>query len=307
MKGDRQNAAKAKGMALLLVLWLVAAMSLVVVASVKGIRQHTQLVSLDQGKLRAEVILDGAIQLVAQQMVFDKTLGRRYRWLQLQLGSNAVWLEVTPASGLIDLNVANDKVIQALLTNVVGLSLGDALVYMSRIRDWIDPDQEPGGVGGAEAPQYRASGWPSLPRNAAMEDPTELRAVLGVTPSQYEIIAPFLSLNGQQRIEVAAASPAVIDAMTGQPGLGHQLLAIPPDQRMSILMAQGNDQLFTHDSTGGETDVRLWAYLSDGSDRWWKREVWISLSARPDSLMPWTTLQLESTRQAPNPHKETRP
>ena len=71
MTGRRANS----GAALVLVLWLVAALSLVVLASARGIRQQTQNVGFGLARMRAESVLDAAIQLTAQRLTADKKLG----------------------------------------------------------------------------------------------------------------------------------------------------------------------------------------------------------------------------------------
>src|SRR5690606_9179893 len=130
-----------------------------------------------------------------------------------------VWVEITPSGGLVDVNVASEPLLLALFQKVGALASGEAAILASRVRDFVDPDDIPGGVGGAEAAQYRAAGWPSLPRNGAVDDLSELRSVLGMIPELYDIIAPHLGINGQQRIEIDSAPPAMIDVLTGQPGL----------------------------------------------------------------------------------------
>ena len=167
-----------RGAALILVLWLVASLSLVVMASSRGIRQQTQRAGLDLERLRAESVLDAAIQLTAQRMMTEKTADSWYRIQRLPMGSNDIWVEITPSGGLVDVNVASEALLQALFQRAGGLSSGEAAILTSRVRDFIDPDDTPGGVGGAEAAQYRAAGWPSMPRNGALDDLSDLRSVL---------------------------------------------------------------------------------------------------------------------------------
>ncbi|RYF51197.1 MAG: hypothetical protein EOO27_30400, partial [Comamonadaceae bacterium] len=276
------------GAALIMVLWLVAALSLVVVAGAKGVRQQAQRATLDIERLRAESVLDAAIQLVAQKSLADKGQGAEYRIQRLGLGQSDVWVESTPSGGLVDVNVASDALLQALFQRAGGLSQGEAAILTSRVRDYIDPDDSPGGVGGAEAAQYRAAGWPTLPRNGALDDTSELKSVLGVTSGLYEIIAPHLGINGQQRIEIDSAPPALIDALTGQQGLGMRIHNSPPETRAGVLLAGAAAEFFTPARSSGAQTMRLRAFARADSDRWWVREVWVDLSERPDALTPWT-------------------
>ena len=81
---------KHKGTALILVLWLVAALSLVVLASAHGIRQQTRHVGLSLERLRSESILDAALQLAAQRLLAEKGTPARYRRQRMTLGPNEV-------------------------------------------------------------------------------------------------------------------------------------------------------------------------------------------------------------------------
>jgi general secretion pathway protein K len=296
-----------RGAALILVLWLVASLSLVVMASARGIRLQTQRTALDLERLRAESVLDAALQLTAQRMLADKASPAQYRVQRLPMGAAEVWVEATPSGGLVDVNVASEPLLLALFEKAGALSSGEAAILASRVRDFIDPDDTPGGVGGAEAAQYRAAGWPSLPRNGAVDDLSELRSVLGMTPELYDIIAPHLGINGQQRIEIDSAPPALIDVLTGQPGLGARLHNSPPETRAGLLLTGAAAEFFSPARAGGAQTVRFKAYVQADGDRWWQREAWIDLSERPGGLTPWTMLSLEPTRRFNKPEQEFKP
>jgi general secretion pathway protein K len=292
------------GAALILVLWLVAALSLVVLASARGLRQQTQNVGFDLSRLRAESVLDAAIQITAQRMSADKKLGAHYRTEQMGLGPNQIRIEITPSDGLVDVNVATDALLQALLQQVGGLQQGEAAILVSRIRDYIDPDDIPSGVGGAEAAQYRAAGWPSLPRNSGLEDLSELNSVMGMTAVLYETIAPYLGINGQQGLDIGSAPPSLIDALAGQDGLGARVHSSPPEMRAGELLSGPAAPYFIAGSSVEGRTVRVRVAMQTEDGRWWKRQAWLDLNARPDTLTPWTTLSLEPTRRAQAPEQE---
>lgn len=298
---------RSAGAALVLVLWLVAALSLTVLAGANGMRQQTQHAGLALERLRAEAVLDGALQLVAQRLVAERDQPSHYRREVLTLGGQEIWLEVTPATGLIDVNVASDALLLALLQRAGGLPAGDAAIMVSRIRDYLDPDDVPAGAGGAEAPQYRAAGWPTVPRNSALEDVSELRSVLGMTPELYDIIAPYLGVNGQQRLEVDATPRALIDILTGQKGLGAQVHQSPPESRAGLLLAGATADFFSAAKGSGGKEVRVRVYAKGDGERRWLREAWIDPRERPDTLAPWTLLTLEPTRRINKPEQEWSP
>ncbi|MBV7428775.1 general secretion pathway protein GspK [Acidovorax sp. sif0715] len=298
---------RSKGAALILVLWLVASLSLVVMASARGVRQQTQRAALDLERMRSETVLDAVIQLAVQRVMSEKTADSGYRIQRLSLGGNDVWVEITPSGGLVDVNVASEALMQALFQRAGGLTSGEAAILASRVRDFIDPDDTPGGVGGAELAQYRAAGWPAKPRNAALDDLSELRSVLGMTSELYEIIAPHLGINGQQRIETGSAPPALIDALSGQPGLGARIHNSSPEMRAAALQTGAAADFFSPTRAGGGQTVRVKAFVRTEGDRWWQREAWVDLSERPGNLTPWTMLSLEPTRRFNKPEQEFKP
>ena len=290
-----------RGAALILVLWMVVGLSLVVLAGAQSARLYTQRVGLEFERIRVDAAMEGATELVLSKLMADRELARRYSRLQLQLGQTEVWVEVVPSDGLMDVNVAPPAMMEALFARVGGVTPGEATVLASRVRDFIDPDDEPGGVGGAEIAQYRAAGSPNKPRNGGLDDLTELRGVLGMTPELYAIISPFLGVNGQQRIVLDAAPPALIDVISGQPGLGASLLSTPPEMRASALQPGLMTDMFTTASSGSSQTIRLRAFIQAQPERWWEREVWADLSTRPNGATPWTTRSVEPSRRVANP------
>lgn len=303
---NTQRRTRTRGAALILVLWLVAALSLTVLAGVRNVRQHTQGSGLDMERMRAEAVLDAARQLAMQAWLAAGGKDRAWRTWHLALDGWDVQLEAIPSAGLVDVNVASDALLTAFLQRVGKLTPGEADIMASRIRDYIDPDDIPSGVGGAEAAQYKAAGWPVMPRNGALADLSDLRMVLGMTPELYDIIAPYLGLNGQQRIALDAAPPALIDALSGQPGLGAQIHSSSPEMRASALQSAVMAELFSASADSGGT-LKVIARVQTGPGHWWEREAWMDMNPRPDTLTPWTTLSLEATRRVPPPASETRP
>ncbi|TSE28763.1 hypothetical protein Tther_01889 [Tepidimonas thermarum] len=118
---------------------------------------------------------------------------------------------------------------------------------------------------------------------------------MGMTPQLYEKIAPFLGINGGQRIDLGAAPPALISQMTGKPGLGERLHALPADRREAEYAAYTATPIFEYRPAVADRAVRLTARLVDHQGRPWQRMVWIDRSERPDTLTPWTTMLIEPT------------
>ena len=92
------------------------------------------------------------------------------------------------------------------------------------IIDWIDPDDEitnrlfldefnpntPVPVEGAESSEYQSE-EPSYPAaNRSLTDLSELRMVRGFSPEVFQMVAPFLSVYGGNKLNLNTASPEVL-------------------------------------------------------------------------------------------------
>ena len=122
-----------------------------------------------------------------------------------------------------------------------------------------------------------------------------------MTPELYAIISPYLGINGQQKIVLAAAPPALIDAISGQPGLGASLHATPPEMRTGVLPPGLMTDMFTAVSNVSSQTLRLRAYFQSQQGRWWQREVWADLNARPGGMTAWTTRSIEPAARTADP------
>ncbi|MPT47386.1 MAG: general secretion pathway protein GspK [Sphingobium sp.] len=79
----------------------------------------------------------------------------------------------------------------AALMEVLGIRSGEAYQVASAAADWIDSDSVPG-KSGAEDEHYIAMTPSYRTANQLMADPSELRAVAGVTPRLYALVRPWI-------------------------------------------------------------------------------------------------------------------
>jgi general secretion pathway protein K len=77
------------------------------------------------------------------------------------------------------------------LMELLDVPVTDALRVSIAAADWIDTDSTPQ-PGGAEDETYTSAPVPYRAANTLMVDPSELRAVAGVTPALYTRVRPFL-------------------------------------------------------------------------------------------------------------------
>ena len=94
------------GLALIAVLWMVAALSIIVMGLVQAVRSEVKLTSASSDMVVAHAIGDAAIHLILQKMVAETSPPGRLSVVPIQYQSSAVNVEILPLNGLIDINLA---------------------------------------------------------------------------------------------------------------------------------------------------------------------------------------------------------
>jgi general secretion pathway protein K len=100
-----------------------------------------------------------------------------------QIGDGTVSIKIIDLERYMNINMANQQVLQQALT-VMGVDADDISVVSDSILDWIDPDNSPR-VAGAESDYYQSLIPPYYAKNAPIDNLSELLLVKGVTPEMY--------------------------------------------------------------------------------------------------------------------------
>ena len=113
---------KRRGMALIAVLWMVAALSVMVTGLTRSIRSEARMMSLSRQSVEAQALGDGAIQIALQSIVASNQ--RITQWAQTEIIYRGVSIEVQaiPLNGLIDINSASLPLLAGLFSVAGGLS-----------------------------------------------------------------------------------------------------------------------------------------------------------------------------------------
>jgi general secretion pathway protein K len=180
----------------------------------------------ESGIVAGRALLQGlaATSLPAQQVLAMTALNDEMHDLeQVELGSSRFSVTLTNLSARLDLNQGDPEAIVGLLSQFTSRSaaraIGDALL------DWRDADDLVRAQG-AEKDAYQRAGSAYVPRNAPLTRPDEFLRIRGVTDSLADRIAPYVTVNGDFRLDVNAAAEPVLAAFPaiGQNG-ARQLLA----------------------------------------------------------------------------------
>lgn len=205
---------RAAGMALIAVLWIVAALSIMVTGLTATVRQQIQAVGTQRDQATGQALAEAAVNLVLQQMQASKD--QRVDGItsvKVDYAGVPMDVEVAPLSGLISLNGADAAQLAALLQTAGGLPAGDAQALATALVDWRDARADGDGV--------------TLQQARRFEAPEDLLLVPGMDYALYARIAPLVSadLLGVNRVNPAAAPPGVLAVLAqGNEGRVEQYL-----------------------------------------------------------------------------------
>lgn len=217
--------ARAPGMALVLVLWLITLLTasittVVFVARVEALQSSTlRTAAQDEEIARAAVeyalwrIQSGNQLSSSQRRWFPD--GRVYHWIYSGV---QVDIRIQDETGKIDLNLADQNLLASLIRVVSPAddSADQAQKIAGAIIDWRDADNLTALGGGAEEGDYAAAQLPYHPSNAPFETVSQLRWVLGVGPGLYQRLMPYVTVYGGNSQPDSQYSPAPILTALGQ-------------------------------------------------------------------------------------------
>ena len=210
-------ARRMRGVALLLVLWLVALLAATVGAFALSARtEQLQGQVLARGFEARESARAGIEYAMARLGEDDPKRrwipdGREYRW---RFGDADVSLRIVDEQGKLDLDMADASLIAALLRQL-GSDPQAAMRIAGAIVDWRDADALTQPSGGAEAPDYAAAGRDYGPANLPFESVAEVEQVLGMTPALYARLAPLVTVYSGRAVPDPAYAPAAVRAAAG--------------------------------------------------------------------------------------------
>jgi general secretion pathway protein K len=232
-----------RGAALLTVLLLVAVISVLAASALEKLRLSTRLAAngaaMEQARAfayAAETVATIRVNAILDQDAARTTLaggwaGRPYT---LPVPGGIATLTVTDGGNCFNLNglvgepepglyVARpDRVAEFVrLMKLIGIPGQTAEGVAAAAADWIDTDTNPITMG-AEDSAYRGKAVPYRTPNTLMTDPSELRAVAGVTPELYDKLARWVCT-------LPIAKPSRINVNTLQPEQAPLLAMLFPD------------------------------------------------------------------------------
>ena len=142
------KACRQKGMALIAVLWLVAAMSILVLGATSTVKQHILATGQLRDAVSSQATAEAAFALALQQLMAENKREPGIQNGQFQVMGMSVPVQVAPLNGWINLNGADEALLARVFTVAGGLPAGQAESLAKDVKEWRDmrPQGDPDGL-----------------------------------------------------------------------------------------------------------------------------------------------------------------
>lgn len=225
--------ARARGVAFVLVMWVIALLSILLgsfalIARTEGL-QSRHLFDSTTARYAAEAGLNLAVFGLSKPNPEEKWVadGRPYTFT---FDGTEVEISITDDSGKIDINTADALTLKSLFAGA-GVEDAKAEELADAIQDWRDQDDliSPHG---AEIDDYKAVDLPYGPRNAPFETLSEMQQVFGMDYDIYMKIEPAITMYSGRGTPSAAYAP--LEALLTIPGMTPEQAELLIEQRQQL-------------------------------------------------------------------------
>ena len=187
-----------RGIALIAVLWIVAALAIIVTGISYSVRSELRQVSVSREMVQSKAQAEAAIVLALQQMSASAERPNRLVSVNLVYEGQAVDVQIMPMNGLIDINSASEPLLARLFGGALGMAPQAAEELAKSVVDArAKPDKQ---------------GRPV--RFDAIQD---LLRLPGVDYERYARLAPLITVEagGSGKVNPLAAPEAVLQVIAG--------------------------------------------------------------------------------------------
>lgn len=228
--------ASRRGVALMLVLWLIVVLGAVATAIAAASHAGSTLVlnlraratarygaesGIVAASARLERLLADAGSPDAMARTFQEVDRHFTDMREVPLGDARFGVAVVDLNARIDLNRSDARTLHDLFAQFTDDARAERAVAV--LEDWKDADDltRPGG---AEAADYARAGSPYVPRNAPLDRLDDLANMLGIGDSLAAAVAPYVTVDGDGLVNVNSAPEPVLAALGGMGAAGARTL-----------------------------------------------------------------------------------
>jgi len=194
------SAKRQRGIALVVVLWLLVLLTVIAASHARVIRTETRLAAnqVEAGKARS-LAEAGANHAIMELLVRDKSL----RWAtdgsvnHIRYEDGSVAISIRDARGLVNINMAQAMLLDKVLAGAGMEAESQRQALVDATLDWRDKDKLKH-LHGAEDDDYRHAGLQWTARDGAFSSIEEFRYVLGMTNPLFQQLSPYLTVHSGQ-------------------------------------------------------------------------------------------------------------
>ena len=268
------------GVALALVVWFIAGMTLLVAGIVSLARTDTRLAQLHLAAAQATAAADGAINLLLADLLEGRFAGEGQQLAQAQyrLGELQVSVLAIPSGLLIDVNRAGPELLQLAIAGSVSDAASAAAAGNGR---GVDARQVADAI--VQWRPAQSGARTGAQRFKTLED---VMRVEGVSRAAWDALRDYLAVGFSGSVLPRGGDRAASRTIA-------LLEALSPRRRASRLdLTADPAEILPPSRRGGE--LRVDAMLRSGG-RVWLRRRWVQTAARAGGL-PWRYLRTEPAR-----------
>ncbi len=205
------------GLALVLVLWVLSLLTIMAGSFALSMRREASITAGIKNNAQAMAVAESGIAM-AEMMLLNPDPNKRWRTdgsiYEIIAGDAKVRVRLLSETGKIDINKADQALLQGLMTYVPG-EAEQKLKLVDAILDWRDADDLVHSDG-AEKKEYKEAGLSYQPRNKPFQTIEELQLVLGMNESIFLRIEQLITVySGQSTVSLQQASKEVLQIIPG--------------------------------------------------------------------------------------------
>ncbi|MDH4108016.1 MAG: general secretion pathway protein GspK [Gammaproteobacteria bacterium] len=214
----RRPVQRQRGIALVIVLCLILLMSVLAAGHSRNSHVETRLATRQVESGTARHVAEAAVNMAILELLHrdvDAAPPADGRRRELRFDDRDLVLSVRRASGLVDLNGADESLLAAVFA-AAGADADAAVAVAAATIDWRDADEQRR-LNGAEAGEYGAAGLPFGAANRNFASVDELRYVFGMTPELFRASAAYFTVHsGEAGLDLDLAPDFLVEALTGK-------------------------------------------------------------------------------------------
>ena len=207
---------KQRGVALILVLWVLSILMLMAGSFTKTMRRESAGVMTIKANAEANAQVQAGIAL-AQAMMLQEDETKRWRIdgsiYEIETENATTRIRIFSETGKIDINSATSTLLHQVLLNAP-LETQAQLELENAILDWRDEDETTRPFG-AEKPEYKTEKLNYAPRNKPFRSLEELQMVRGLNADVFAWMQPLFTVYaaGQTEVDLNLASRDVLNVL----------------------------------------------------------------------------------------------